>query len=108
MLFGSFSGYIVTRHDDSVGACDHNDERKMKMVSTNKLHAGDVLLCYKDAKLDPVGKGITHVTNSEYTHAAICIDSCTAAESVISGGVTKVKAQYLAKRYDHVAVFRQP
>ncbi len=86
----------------------HNNGHKMKLLTTNELRAGDVLLCYKDAKLDPVGKGITHVTNSEYTHAAICIDSCTAAESVVTGGVTKVKVQDLAKRYDHVAVFRQP
>ncbi len=81
---------------------------KMKLLSTEELRAGDVLLCYKDSKFDPVGKGITHVTNSEYTHAAICIDSCTAAESVVKGGVTKVKVQDLAKRYDHIAVFRQP
>jgi len=83
----------------------------MKLLTTNELRAGDVLLCYKDAKFDPVRKGITHVTNSEYTHAAICIDSYTAAESVVSvvkGGVAKVKVQDLAKRYDHVAVFRQP
>ncbi len=80
----------------------------MKLLTTNELRAGDVLLCYKDVKLAPGGKVITHVTNSEYTHAAICIDSCTAAESVFKGGVTKVKVQDLAKRYDHVAVFRQP
>lgn len=80
----------------------------MNMVSISELRAGDVLLCYKDAKLDPIGKGITHVTNSEYTHAAICIDSCTAAESTVLGGVAKVKVQDLVKRYDHVAVFRQP
>lgn len=86
----------------------HSDGEKMKMVTTNELRAGDVLLCYKDAKLDLVGKSIAHVTNSEYTHAAICIDTCTAAESVVLGGVAKVKVQDLAKRYDHVAVFRQP
>jgi len=80
----------------------------MKMVSLNELRAGDILLCYKDAKIDPVGKGITHVTNSEYTHAAICIDSCTAAESMVLGGVRKTGVQDLVKRYDHVAVFRQP
>lgn len=80
----------------------------MKLLATEDLRAGDVLLCYKDSKLNLVGKGITHVTNSEYTHAAICIDSCTAAESKIKGGVIKVKIEDLAKRYDHVAVFRQP
>lgn len=86
----------------------HNDGHKMKLLTTKELRAGDVLLCYKDSKLDPIGKGITHVTNSEYTHAAICIDSCTVAESVVKGGVTKVKIQDFAKRYDHIAVFRQP
>ncbi len=80
----------------------------MKMASINELRAGDVLLCYKDAKLDPVGKGITQVTNSKYMHAAICIDPCTAAESTVLGGVAKVNVQDLVKRYDHVAVFRQP
>jgi hypothetical protein len=83
-------------------------DQEMKLVSISELRAGDVLLCYKDAKLDPIGKGITHVTNSEYTHAAICIESCTAAESTVLGGVVKVKVQDLVKRYDHVAVFRQP
>ena len=78
------------------------------MVSINELRAGDVLLCYKDAKLDPVGKGISYITDSEYTHAAICINHCTAAESTVSGGVAKVKIQDLVKRYHHVAVFRQP
>ncbi|NTU50516.1 MAG: hypothetical protein HGA87_06550 [Desulfobulbaceae bacterium] len=80
----------------------------MKMVSISELRAGDVLLCYKDAKLDLVGKGITQVTKSEYTHAAICIDSCTVAESMPFCGVSKVKVLDLVKRYDHVAVFRQP
>lgn len=46
----------------------------MKMMQIDELRAGDVLLCYKDEKFDIVGKGITHVTGSEYTHAAICID----------------------------------
>jgi hypothetical protein len=78
------------------------------MKLPNDLRAGDVLLCFKDAKLDPVGKGITRVTNSEYTHAAICIDSSTAAESTVLRGVAKVEIQALVKRYDHVAVFRQP
>jgi len=85
-----------------------DDGHKMKLLTSNDLLAGDVLLCYKDAKFDLVGKGIAHVTNSEYTHAAICIDTDTAAESVVGGGVTKVKIQALTERYDHVAVFRQP
>ena len=80
----------------------------MKLLTTNELFAGDVLLCYKDAKLDIVGKGITHVTKSDYTHAAICIDTCTAAESTLKDGVSKVKVKDLVQRYDHVAIFRQP
>lgn len=80
----------------------------MKMMLANELRAGDVLLCYKDAKIDPVGKGITRVTDSEYTHAAICIGSSVAAEATVSGGVSKVQIEDLIKRYNHVAVFRQP
>lgn len=80
----------------------------MKMVSLKELRAGDVLLCYKDAKIDPVGRSITRITRSEYTHAAICIDCCNAAESTVPSGVAKVKIQGLVSRYDHVAVFRQP
>ena len=93
----------MTNHPEHIG---HNDDHKMKMASINELRAGDVLLCYKDAKFDPVGGAITHVTNSEYTHAAICIDSCTAAESTVLGGVAKVKVHDFVKRYDHIAVFR--
>jgi len=78
------------------------------MVSTTELCAGDVLLCYKDAKFDLAGKAITHITKSEYTHAAICVDSCTAAESTVLGGVAKVNIADVIRRYDHVAVFRQP
>lgn len=80
----------------------------MKIVSVSELRAGDVLLCYGAAKLDPISKVITQVTNSNYTHAAICIDSYTAAESTLLGGVAKVKTQDLVNRYDHVAVLRQP
>lgn len=78
------------------------------MMLASELRAGDVLLCYKDAKIDPIGKGITRVTNSEYTHAAICISSSTAAEATVLGGASKVEIENLIKRYDHVAVFRQP
>lgn len=86
----------------------HNDDHGMKMTPISEILAGDVLLCHKDAKIDPVGKGITCVTDSEYTHAAICISQFTAAESTVLGGVAKVKIQDFLKRYDHVAVFRQP
>ncbi len=78
------------------------------MVLLSALRAGDVLLCYADPKLDPIGKGITQITDSKYTHAAICLDSNTAAESTVLGGVSKIGIQDLVKRYDHVAVFRQP
>ena len=79
-----------------------------KVVSIESLRAGDVLLCYKDSKIDPVGKKITKETDSEYTHAAICIDEITAAESLTSSGVSKNSIKELVFRYDHVAVFRQP
>ena len=81
---------------------------KMKMMLINELRAGDVLLCYKDAKIDPIGKGITRVTDSEYIHAAICTGPSVAAEATVSGGVSKVQIEDLIKRYDHVAAFRQP
>lgn len=87
---------------------DHGSGEEVKMVSINHLRAGDVLLCFKDAKFDPAGAAITHVTNSDYTHAAICTDPLTAAEATVFEGVVKVKVFDLVKRYDHVAVFRQP
>jgi len=80
----------------------------MAMVSINELRAGDVLLGYKDSKLNPVGKCISHITDSKYTHAAICIDSCTAAESTPAAGVTKTNLHDFVERYDHIAAFRQP
>lgn len=78
------------------------------MVSINELRAGDVLLCYDDTKLNPVGRCVSHITNSKYTHAAICIDPCTAAESTFFGGVAKVNLHDFVQRYDHIAAFRQP
>lgn len=80
----------------------------MKMLRASELRAGDVLLCYEDKKIDPVGNGITQVTGSEYTHAAICISSSVAVEATVLGGVSKVQIEAIIKRYDHVAVFRQP
>ncbi len=79
-----------------------------KIVSINSLKAGDVLLCYIKKKVDPVGKKITKETDSDYVHAAICIDSTAAAESIVSSGVQKVPLRNIVCRYDHVAVFRQP
>jgi len=95
----------MARHIERV---DHNEKLQMKLVPIHEIRPGDVLLCYKDSKFDPVGKGITLVTDSEYTHAAICIESCTVAESTVSNGVAKVKITEFLKRYDHVAIFRQP
>lgn len=80
----------------------------MKMMLISDLRAGDVLLCYKDAKIDPVGGKISRVTDSAYTHAAICFSSSVAAEATVCGGVSKVQIDELIKRYDHVAIFRQP
>lgn len=81
------------------------------LISLDVLRAGDVLLCYKAKRIDPIGNKIREVTQSVYTHAAICIDSSNAIESVsslTSNGVTKVTIATLVGRYDHVAVFRQP
>jgi hypothetical protein len=80
----------------------------MKIMRASELRAGDVLLCYEDKKIDPVGKSITRVTDSDYTHAAICISASLSAEATVFGGVTKVQVEALIKRYDHIAVFRQP
>lgn len=80
----------------------------MKFLSITNLRAGDVLLCYKDAKLDLLGKKISAITGSDYTHAAICLDDTSAVESVVSAGVKKLAIQDVVSRYDHVAVFRQP
>lgn len=89
----------------------------MKMINVRKLRAGDVLVCYKKPKFKLslkaitfklFRKAITIATDSEYTHAAICINSGEAAESTTLGGVSKVKIDDLIKRYDHVAVFRHP
>lgn len=78
------------------------------MMRDSELRAGDVLLCYEDKKIDPIGGGITRATGSEYTHAAICISSSVATEATVLGGVSKIEIEDLIKRYDHVAVFRQP
>ena len=83
----------------------------MNLISLDVLRAGDVLLCYKAKTIDILGKKIRKVTQSNYTHAAICIDSTNAVESVsslTSNGVAKVTNAALVGRYDHVAVFRQP
>lgn len=80
----------------------------MKPMLLSELRPGDVLLCFKDAKFDVAGKLIAHVTKSDYTHAAICINQCTAAESLVSAGVRRTRTHDLVQRYDHVAVFRQP
>jgi hypothetical protein len=85
-----------------------NNQNHPAMISIDELSAGDILLCYENAKIDPVGKGITKRTDSNYTHAAICIDKTRAAESMVFGGVRKVDILDLIKRYDHLAVFRQP
>ena len=79
-----------------------------KVVSITSLKSGDVLLCYKKGKINPVGGKITKVTDSDYVHAAICINTTEVAESIVSSGVQKVPLKNMVCRYDHVAVFRQP
>lgn len=78
-----------------------------ELISQKSLKAGDVILCYKNSKLDLVGKKIKKTTGSDYTHAAICLDNEIAAESIKSG-VQKVSITSLISHYHHVAVFRQP
>ncbi len=80
----------------------------MAMREISEIRAGDVLLCCKRRKLNVFGNGIARITHSDYTHAAICIDTSTAAESRLRGGVKKIGLKTLVGRYDHVAVFRQP
>ncbi|MBG6038251.1 hypothetical protein I5F12_09230 [Proteus cibarius] len=83
-------------------------KKNLNMVSISELSPGDILLCYKNEKFSPISKKIINITNSFYTHAAICFNSCIAAESNFLKGVAKIKIQDLANRYDHIAVFRQP
>ena len=78
-----------------------------RFVTVDQLKAGDVLLCYKAKKYDIVGERIRTVTKSDYTHAAIYIGSNEIAESMTSG-VTITSISEFVRRYDHVAVFRQP
>lgn len=80
----------------------------MKMMAISSLRAGDVLLCYKKSKSNKPSNIIRCITNSAYTHAAICVDSNTAAEAMKRKGVSKIQIMHLIHRYDHVAVFRQP
>lgn len=90
-----------------MGLNRQREETKM-LIQVTEIKPGDILLCYKDAKIDPVGSAIQSITSSEYTHAAICIDTTTAVESLVQQGVVTTEITSLIGRYDHVAVFRQP
>lgn len=84
-----------------------NNKLPNRFLHIDQLSAGDVLLCYKDAKIDPVGKLIIKVTNSKYTHSAIYLGNKEVIESVTSG-IQKISIDEIVSRYDHIAVFRQP
>ena len=77
------------------------------IIDQTSLIGGDIILCYGDGKKDLIAKGIEKVTGSKYKHAAICIDTTSAAESGMSG-VKKESIKDIIKRYSHVAIFRQP
>lgn len=99
--------YFVSAHNHFSSRISNVD----KLISQERLRAGDVLLCYKAKTLDPIGNKIREVTQSNYTHAAICIDATNAVESessLGSNGVAKITISRLLSRYDHAAVFRQP
>lgn len=84
-------------------------EKRNKIVDSGSLRTGDIILCYKNPKtLDFVGDKIRKVTNSEYTHAAICLNNEIVAESTIPFGIRRERIENLLQRYDHTAVFRQP
>lgn len=78
----------------------HND----RIINTDSIMAGDVLLCCGEGK---IGKLIKKQTGSDYTHAAICYSANEIVEAV-SSGVRKVPLVDIINRYSHIAVLRQP
>ncbi len=74
-----------------------------KFINVSDLEAGDVILCHGEDKL---AHKIASRTDSQYTHAAICISKSEVAESGVSSGIHKTAAADLISRYSHVAAFR--
>ena len=74
----------------------------------NEIRAGDILL-YRPRRPNAVQKKISNATNSPYTHAAICIERGTIAESVAWPLLTGVRKSCLKKSLENslcVAVLR--
>ena len=84
-----------------------NSNYYSKIVSTNELNIGDVLLGYKNNRYNFIGYLIKKRTKSNYTHAAIFIGDGKIAESVLSGVKINDVDNFIA-HYNHVAVMRQP
>lgn len=73
------------------------------ILKINIVTPGDVLLC----RCASCGSDISRVTNSKYTHAAICVRPGYVAE--VSGrSVKETKIENLLEIYDHIAVLHQP
>lgn len=78
-----------------------------KVITVSDVRPGDVLLC-RNIKPNLVSGKISASTNSDYTHAAICVDSTTVAESRPPKGVSITTLNTLTSRYDFLAAFGQP
>lgn len=77
------------------------------LLKIQDCQSGDIILCYCGRTINPVRLKIKRDTNSDYIHAAICMNNKIAAESSFCG-VRKIKLHKLVRGYRHVAVFRQP
>lgn len=80
-------------------------------MDKSELKEGDILLCYKAKGF--IARMIGKTTSSKYIHAAIFYGNSCVAESVALNGIRKgeigkTNIQKFIKRYDHVAVLRQP
>ena len=84
------------------------DGKMLELLPVRSLCAGDILLCYNDRKSDVIGYAIDKVTGSRYAHAAIYLGKGLVLESTVIEGVAEIRVQDFLKRYEHIAVFRQP
>jgi hypothetical protein len=77
-----------------------------KFLILSDITAGDMLLCYEKTKFySIINFLIKKETDSNYTHAAICIGNGMTAGAKLSG-LKIFPIDKLARRYDHLAVFR--
>lgn len=79
-----------------------------KNVNISDLQAGDVVLCKSNSSKFGIKNPISKFTESDYSHAAICLNSELAAEIHPLSRVKKVQISELISRYEYVAIFRQP